>query len=265
MVNGTAQQRISRALPLLTDAHAAIPNSPVITVTLANVWRARNEFARALTLYDEALMVRPTQRDALLGRAMTLTYLGRTDGAIATATKMIELGTWYLGDAYYWRAWNLYQRGQLDAAADDVVNAKQLQRSGALLTLSGMIAYDQTRRIDARRDFDAAKAMNPGTNCPAMWYLGLINLDERLRRRRETRSRRQPSATPRRRRRRVTRWRISLPTCHPRRWSSSGGTTSVASPITCARRRARRSTRRCCRSSSRTASGRAIRSNRAGT
>jgi len=180
MVNGTAQQRISRALPLLTDAHAAIPNAPVITVTLANVWRARNEFARALTLYDEALMVRPTQRDALLGRAMTLTYLGRGEEAIATATKMIELGTWYLGDAYYWRAWNLYQRDQLEAAADDVVSAKQLQRSGALLTLSGMIAYDQMRRIDARRDFDAAKAMNPGTNCPAMWYLGLINLDERL-------------------------------------------------------------------------------------
>lgn len=180
MVNGTAQQRITRALPLLTDAHTAIPESPVITVTLASVWRVRNEFARALALFDEALAIRPTQPDALLGRTMTLTYLGRGDAAIETATQMIELGTWYLGDAYYWRAWNLYQRGQLDAAAADVGSAKEFQGSGDLLTLSGMVAYDQQRRADARRDFDAARAMNPMTNCPALWYLGLIDLDERM-------------------------------------------------------------------------------------
>jgi tetratricopeptide (TPR) repeat protein len=180
LVNGTAQPRITRALPLLTDVHAAIPTSPVITATLANLWRARTEYARALTLYDQALALRPTQRDALLGRVTTLTYLGRGEEAIAAATAMIELGTWYLGDAFYWRAWNLYQRGQLTAASDDVANARQLQTNGAVLTLSGMIAYDQQRRDEARRDFTAARRMNPATNCPAIWYLGLISLDEQM-------------------------------------------------------------------------------------
>jgi len=179
MVNGAAQPRVTRALPLLIDVHAAIPQSPVITVTLANLWRTRNELARAVALYDEALARRPTQRDALLGRAITLTYLGRNDEAIEAAGRMIDLGTWYLGDAYYWRAWNLYQRDRVEAAAADVTSAKEFQSGPELLTLSGMVAYDQARRVDARRDFEAARRRSAG-NCPALWYLGLINLDEQM-------------------------------------------------------------------------------------
>lgn len=171
--------QISRALPLLLMAHETLPESPLITVTLANTWRARSEYARALALYDEALARRPTQRDALLGRAMTLTYLGRAPEAIAAATTMIELGTWYMGDAYYWRAWNLYNTGPLDAAAADVVEAKRFQNGYALLTLSGMIAYDQTRPADARGDFETAYRQNRG-NCPAIWYLGVLDIDARL-------------------------------------------------------------------------------------
>jgi tetratricopeptide (TPR) repeat protein len=88
--------------------------------------------------------------------------------------------TWYLGDAYYWRAWNLYQRDRVEAAAADVASAREFQNGPELLTLSGMVAYDQGRKVDARRDFEAARRRNPGTNCPALWYLGLINLDENM-------------------------------------------------------------------------------------
>jgi tetratricopeptide (TPR) repeat protein len=175
---GFARAQITRALPLLLDAHAALPASPIITVTLGRVWAARNEFARALTLYDEAIAIRPAQRDALLGRATMLTYLGQPEEAIAAATQLIELGTWYLGDAYYWRAWNLYNTGRLQPAAEDVASARKFQNGGELLTLSGMIAYDQKRPVDARRDFERARALN-SVNCPATWYLGVINVDER--------------------------------------------------------------------------------------
>jgi hypothetical protein len=173
----SARQQITRALPLLIAAQEAFPNAPVITVTLAGVWRARSELARAASLYDEALALRPEQRDALLGRASVLSYLGRHEDAIAASTRMIDLGTWYLGDAYYWRAWNLYNTGRLEAAADDVASAKKFQASGELLTLSGMIAYDQQRRADARQDFEVARRMN-AANCPAQWYLALISVDE---------------------------------------------------------------------------------------
>jgi tetratricopeptide (TPR) repeat protein len=173
-----ARVLVTRALPLLLAAHESVPSSPIITTTLATVWSSRNEFARALALYDDALAIRPAQRDALLGRARMLTYLGRSDDAIVTATRLIDLGTWYLGDAYYWRAWNRYATGNIAGAAADVVDARRYQSSGELLTLSGMIAYDQQRPADARRDFDEALRVNP-VNCPAMWYLGLIDVDAR--------------------------------------------------------------------------------------
>ena len=77
-------------LPLLTAAHEAIPESPAITVTLARVWAGRNEYLRAMALYAEALTLRPAQRDALLGRATMLTYLGRAGEAIEAATRLID-------------------------------------------------------------------------------------------------------------------------------------------------------------------------------
>ena len=170
---------VPRALPLLTAAHEGLPDAPIVTVTLAGVWRVRNELGRALTLYDEALTVRPAQRDALLGRVITLTSLGRSEAAVATATRMVELGTWYMGDAYYWRAWNRYQTRQLDAAAADVADSRRFGSSVELLTLSGMVAYDQQRKADARRDMEQAHRNDPG-NCTAAWFLGLINADEAL-------------------------------------------------------------------------------------
>jgi tetratricopeptide (TPR) repeat protein len=176
---GFGRAQVTRALPLLLDAHEGLPESPIITATLAGVWAARNEYARALTLYDEVLAVRPRQRDALLGRTTVLTYLGRPDEAIATASRLIEFGTWYLGDAYYWRAWNYYNTDRRDPARSDVERARTFQSSDDLLTLSGMIAYDDQRRVDARRDFDAARAVNPA-NCSAVWYLAVLDVDERL-------------------------------------------------------------------------------------
>ncbi len=171
------QQRVTRALPLLLDARRDLPWSPTVTITLAHVWRTRTELARGLGLYDEALATQPTEREALLGRTMTLTYLNRPEEAIAAATRMIDLGTWYLGDAYYWRALNHYQLSRLAMAASDVAEAKQLQSSGELMTLSGMVAYDQQRRADAKDDFTNARRISVG-NCTASWYLGLIGIDE---------------------------------------------------------------------------------------
>ena len=169
---------VSRALPLLLAAHEAIPESPTIAIALAATWSGRKELAKSLALYDEVLLRMPHQRDALLGRATVLTYLEQPQEAIDTATQLIALGTWYLGDAYYWRAWNRYATGQLAAAAEDVIEGKKYQRGSDLLTLSGMIAYDQQRRQEARADLNEALRGN-NVNCPAHWYRGLIEVDER--------------------------------------------------------------------------------------
>ena len=168
---------LSTSVKPLLVAHEGLPQAPVIATVFASLMRSRTELRRALELYDRALAVRPAQRDALLGRTITLTYLSRRDEAIASATRMIELGTWYVGDAYYWRALNRYHRTQLDLAAADIATAKKLLFNDDVMTLSGIIAYDQQRPVDARRDFVTAISINV-ERCTAQWYLGILDLDE---------------------------------------------------------------------------------------
>jgi tetratricopeptide (TPR) repeat protein len=166
------------AVPPLRAAHDGLPESPVIATVLAGLMRSRGELASALSLYDSALALRPSQRDALLGRTITLTNLSRRQEAIETATRMIDLGTWYLGSAYYYRALNRYRLSQLDSAAADIATARRLQMSPDVMTLSGMIAYDQMRPVDARADFMSAVGLNRD-QCTAHWYLGILDVDEK--------------------------------------------------------------------------------------
>jgi len=178
-IGGAVSRRdwLSRALPHLEAAHSGLPESPIVTVTLAGAVAGRRNPERALALYDQALGQRPLQREAMLGRMVTLSNLRRHEEAIAVAGRMIELGTWYIGDAYYWRAWNHYQRARLDAAAADIADARRSLVNIDVLTLAGMIAYDRGRRADARADFTEAQAKDPAT-CVASWYLGLLDIDE---------------------------------------------------------------------------------------
>jgi tetratricopeptide (TPR) repeat protein len=168
---------LTTAVPPLAAAHEGLPDAPIVATVFAGLMRSRTDLTRALALYDTALAARPSQRDALLGRAITLTFLARRDEAIDTATRMIDLGTWYVGAAYYWRALNRYRLSDLELAAVDVGRAKQLQLSDEVLTLSGMIAYEQKRQKDARADFNAAVTLNQA-NCAAQWYLGLLDLED---------------------------------------------------------------------------------------
>jgi tetratricopeptide (TPR) repeat protein len=168
---------LSRALPHLEAAHHGFPEAPVVTVTLAGAVAGRRNPERALALYDQALAQRPLQREAMLGRLITLSNLRRHDDAIAAAGRMIELGTWYVGDAHYWRAWNHYQRARLDQAAADIADARKTLVNIDVLTLAGMIAFDRGRRAEARADFTEARAKDPAT-CVSSWYLGLLDIDE---------------------------------------------------------------------------------------
>jgi tetratricopeptide (TPR) repeat protein len=102
-----------------------------------------------------------------------LTHLGRREEAIAAATRMLDLGTWHIGDAYYWRAQNHYDGRDLARAAADAAEAKKLRLNADVLTLAGMIAYDQQKHDEARTDFLEARRLRADTCIPA-WYLGLI-------------------------------------------------------------------------------------------
>jgi tetratricopeptide (TPR) repeat protein len=144
---------------------------------LANAQEMNGDFAASLATFDQVLALKPTHVDARLGRVRTLTYLGRADEAIKTATELIELGTWHVGDAYYWRAWNTYQIHRLGPAWADIQHAMRLRANTAVYALAGSIAYARKDLDTAVGHFDRAFEMDP-TNCPAVSSAALVHMDQ---------------------------------------------------------------------------------------
>lgn len=161
-----------RAIEPLRNAHEGIPESPALAVQLAAVYLATSQFELALQSYEHTLTLMPEHRDALLGKAMVQSYLKRHAEAIATATELVDLGTFHIGEAYYWRAWNKYHQQQLDAARVDIEDAKKRWYHTDVFTLDGIIAYDRKELEEARQSLDVALRLD-ARNCEAAWFLGL--------------------------------------------------------------------------------------------
>ena len=162
---------------LLAQAHAAFPASWAITLAWANANLALAEFDKALAGFDHVLAAAPAHRDAMLGRVTALSYALRHDEAVATATRMIALGTWHMGDAYYWRAWNRYNLKTIEPAWADVEEALKLLSNTGAYTLAGLIAYSRQQLPTAIERFDRAFAID-GSNCDAVWMASLIHVEQ---------------------------------------------------------------------------------------
>lgn len=150
------------ALRWFRAARAAFPESPVITASIGDLHREREEWSEALEAYDATLTLVATHRDALMGRTVALSNLARHDEAIATAARLVELGNWFIGGAYFWRAWNEYNLGNIAAARADVDLARGRGSSAPTLVLAGMIAWREKRLDAAEMDFQAALDIDRG-------------------------------------------------------------------------------------------------------
>ena len=167
--------------PHLTAAYEAFPRSPSATVALAGMYRTFNKLKDAVRYYDETLALVPAHREALLGRIISLTYLQRPDEAIADATRLIELGEWYIGDAFYWRAYNRRLQKRLDEARDDAESAKQTAglRPDVFL-LAGIIYFERGAIEAASADLEKTMDMDRSSAiCDAAWYLGLVRSEQK--------------------------------------------------------------------------------------
>ena len=171
---------LDEALRHLEAAHTAFPDSLAITTTLGDVRIQREEWAEALVHYDAVIERMPFHRDALLGRTISLSRLAQHNEAIAAATRMIDLGQWRLGEAYYWRAWNKFQLRQLEPAAADRDRAKTLMSSPALYVLSGLIEWGQRHLPPAEDEFQHALTIDFG-QCDAALYLGAVRFERKER------------------------------------------------------------------------------------
>ena len=164
------------AIRRFQSARDAFPASPAIRTSIGNVHQEREEWTEALEAYDSTLTLVPTHRDALLGRTISLSNLFQHDEAIRSATRLVELGTWFIGQAYFWRAWNRFQLGDIQAAREDTDRAKGLMVSAPTFALSGLIAWRE-RRLDASED-DLARAFKLDSGqCEAAAQLGGVRSD----------------------------------------------------------------------------------------
>jgi tetratricopeptide (TPR) repeat protein len=165
------------ALRRLRSAAAAFPRSPAIAVTVANVYRRWEEWADALAAYDAAIATSPNHPEALIGRTVSLSHLGRPQEAIETATRVIDAGQWHLGEAYYWRGWNQLRLAQHELARGDADRAKTLMSNAAVYVLSGVIEWRMQRLEIAEQEFQTAITIDLG-ECEATYDLGVVR-DER--------------------------------------------------------------------------------------
>lgn len=161
---------------LLTEVYARFPASPSVTYLYGSFNQLIGDCRPALRYYDETLAIKNVHEDALLGRAVCLTFLKRTDEAIAAATVIVDLRLDNLALGYYWRAWNRHFKKELDLARADITSAKALRSRADIFLLAGIIEYDQKDLSPALKDLTAALDMER-ESCSAMWYLGLVHMD----------------------------------------------------------------------------------------
>lgn len=151
-----------------------IPLSTAVVISLASVYFGMEEVEKGLEFYEKALEIAPEYRDALLGKAICLSYLGRSEEAIDVCNRLISLGNWYLGESYYWLALNQHELGDLESSSKNVEKSKPyLPTSSEVFTLSGIIALDRGELKKAEEDLKTAINLS-GTNCEPLFYLGKL-------------------------------------------------------------------------------------------
>ncbi|MGA2363028.1 MAG: tetratricopeptide repeat protein [Candidatus Aminicenantales bacterium] len=158
----------------LLKAYEAIPESPQTRILLAGIYFATEEFDKSLEFYDLSLQVSPEYRDALLGKAICLSYLGRYEDAIPPLDRMLELGYWLLGEAHYWLAWNLHELKRDAEALRHVDEAKgRLPTNSEVFGLSGTISLEMGELDRAEKDFLESLKYNPA-NSESLFGLGTV-------------------------------------------------------------------------------------------
>lgn len=165
--------RIDEAARRVAAALDAIPAWPRAAVTLGTIEIAREDFDEAIRRFDEALALLPDHRQALLGKLQALSHAERHAPALAIADRMIALGTWLMGDARYWRAWNLAHLDRYDDAALEVGEAKTLLSNAPIFKLSGIVAFRRGEHAFARDELLEALRLD-SADCEIPANLGAV-------------------------------------------------------------------------------------------
>jgi tetratricopeptide (TPR) repeat protein len=167
-----------QALRRFRAAAEAFPSSLSIRTGIGSIHLEWEEWQPAADAFDAVLTVKPRHPDALLGRTQALSRLGRYQDGIDTATRLIDGGTWFLGPAHYWRAWNHHALKNYATARADMTRTKQLMVNGNVFLLSGLIEWALEERLSAEVEFQESLTMDLG-QCESAFYLGGVRAELR--------------------------------------------------------------------------------------
>jgi tetratricopeptide (TPR) repeat protein len=151
-----------------------IPGLSQAAINLGGIYFAIEEFERSIEYFDKTLEIVPSYRDAILGKAISLSYLGRNAGAIALLETLVAMGHYLMGESHYWLAWNQHELKDNVSAQANIDQAKgRLPTNSEVFSLSGTIAYERGELDRAQKDFEEALVYS-ANNTEALYNLGRI-------------------------------------------------------------------------------------------
>lgn len=156
----------------------AFQPTPASAMLRGQIFAALEEWEAAVAAFDRVLAARPDQPDALLHHMRALSQMGDASGGEAAADRLIRLGTWHQGDAFYWRAWNRRALGRLEEAAADVETARRVLFNAAVPKLAGFIAFERGRMEVALAELTASRDRQAG-DCEVQFAIGQVHARER--------------------------------------------------------------------------------------
>lgn len=168
------QRRLITAEKNFLKCFEHIPESLPTVISLASIYFAFEELEKSMSFYEKALSIIPEFREALLGKAICLSYQLKHEEAIEVCNAILSLGGYYLGDTHYWLAWNLNELERLDEAWENAEKCKTyFVGYSQVFSLAGVIAYKREEKDIAEKNFQEAFSLDPN-NCEAAFYLGKI-------------------------------------------------------------------------------------------
>jgi tetratricopeptide (TPR) repeat protein len=155
-------------------AYEGIPESPQVTIYLGALYMAIEEYDKSLAYYDKTLSLAPAYRDALLGKASCLSYIGRYHEAIEILNKLVALGFYLMGESHYWLAWNYHELKDNERAQLHIEESKsRLPSDSEVFSLAGTITLENNELEKAEKEFIESLRLN-GRNINAILGLGQV-------------------------------------------------------------------------------------------
>jgi tetratricopeptide (TPR) repeat protein len=155
-------------------AYEGIPESPQVTIYLGALYMAIEEYDKSLAYYDKTLSLAPAYRDALLGKAACLSYMGRHHEAIEILNKLVAMSFYLMGESHYWLAWNYHELHDNENAQLHIEESKsRLPTDSEVFSLAGAIAFENNKLDKAEKEFIESLKFN-GRNIEAILGLGQV-------------------------------------------------------------------------------------------